>query len=791
MSEPAPSGSREFNRAKVVDENFTRFVAGWTAASGAEGNPARARRAEAGPTDLDLLELFESQIVARHQDLESRAMRARNEGFYTIGSAGHEGNAVVGRLTRPTDPAFLHYRSGALMAERARQHPGIDMVRDTMLSFAASASDPISGGRHKVWGSVPLWVPPQTSTIASHIPKAVGAAFFLRRAKRLGLAPEIPADAIVVCSFGDASVNHAVAQTGFNAATRIAHERLPMPILFVCEDNGIGISVPTPDDWVEVTMADRPHLHYIQASGLDLVDGYRATRDAVEFCRRRRQPVFLHLKVVRLLGHAGTDAEYDYRTFEAIAATEAEDPLLASARLILALGLKTPAEILDLYERVRAQVRAAAAAAAREPKLTSAAEVMAPLAPFHPEDVLAEARRPADPESRRRFFGEAGLPEDGPPRHMAALINLGLQDILGKYPESILFGEDVAAKGGVYHVTTELEARFGSSRVFDTLLDETTILGLAIGAGHLGLLPLPEIQYLAYVHNAEDQLRGEAASLQYFSNAQYRNPMVLRIQGWAYQKGFGGHFHNDNSIAALRDIPGLVIATPARGDDAVKMMRTLMALAKVDGRVCVMIEPIALYMTKDLHEPKDGAWRFPYPAPGEVIAVGEGAIYDPEGPEGEDLTILTFANGLFLSLRAARTLAAEHGVKARVVDLRWLNPLNEAFILAESRRARRVLVVDESRRTGGIAEAILALIHEHCGREVSASRVNALDTYLPLGPAADLVLPGEADIVAAALTAVGRKPAAACSAGAPSLDSEDTGDRTSADRPPARKEKTR
>ena len=808
MDQPAPSGGRDFNRAKVVDESFTRFVAGWTAASGREGDaPGRAlgEGAEEGviPTAADLLELFESQIVARHQDLESRAMRARNEGFYTIGSAGHEGNAVVGRLTRFTDPAFLHYRSGAFMAERARQKPGIDMVRDTMLSFAASAEDPISGGRHKVWGSLPLWVPPQTSTIASHIPKAVGAAFFLRRARRLGLAPEIPADAIVVCSFGDASVNHAVAQTGFNAATRIAHEGLPMPILFVCEDNGIGISVPTPGDWVETSMADRPHLHYLQADGLDLERAYCATRAAVDFCRERRAPVFLHLKVVRLLGHAGTDAEYDYRTWEAIAATEAEDPLLHSARAILHRGLKTPAEILDLYERVRAQVRAAAAAAAHTPKLASAAEVMVPLAPFHPDLVSTEARRVADPEARRRFFGDPGLPEDGPPRHMAALINLGLQDILLKYPESILFGEDVAVKGGVYHVTTGLEARFGPSRVFDTLLDETTILGLAIGAGHLGLLPLPEIQYLAYVHNAEDQLRGEAASLQYFSNAQYRNPMVLRVQGWAYQKGFGGHFHNDNSIAALRDIPGLVIATPARGDDAVAMMRTLMAMAKVDGRVCVMIEPIALYMTKDLGEAKDGEWRFAYPPPGEAIPFGEGAVYHPEA---EDLTILTFANGLYLSLRAARTLAAMHGIKARVVDLRWLCPLNEAFILAESRRTRRVLVVDESRRTGGIAESILALIHERSGREVSASRVNALDTFVPLGPAADWVLPGEADIVAAALAAVGRKPAAstetktappagagahpdgggaACSGPAPSLDSAASAP------PPVRKEKTR
>src|SRR3546814_11355747 len=84
------------------------------------------------------------------------------------------------------------------------------------------------------------------------------------------------------------------------------------------------------------------------------------------------------------------------------------------------------------------------------------------------------------------------------------------------------------------------------------------ILGLAQGFANMGMLPLPEIQYLAYFHNACDQIRGEACSLQFFSNDQYRNPMVVRIAGLGYQRGFGGHFHNDNSITALRDIPGLV-----------------------------------------------------------------------------------------------------------------------------------------------------------------------------------------------------------------------------------------
>jgi 2-oxoisovalerate dehydrogenase E1 component len=143
----------------------------------------------------------------------------------------------------------------------------------------------------------------------------------------------------------------------------------------------------------------------------------------------------------------------------------------------------------------------------------------------------------------------------------------------------------------VYYVTAGLQQTFGSQRVFDTLLDETTILGLAQGLGLMGFLPVPEVQYLAYVHNALDQLRGEAASLSFFSSGQFRNPMVVRIAGLAYQKGFGGHFHNDNAIGALRDIPGLVLAVPARGDDAARMLRGAIALAKAEGRVVCFLEP--------------------------------------------------------------------------------------------------------------------------------------------------------------------------------------------------------
>jgi len=757
VSTPSEAGlakraARGINRAAVIDANFIECVRGLQPAPHArpgENEPLVAgSRLRAG----EFLELFHHQLLSRHLDLQAREMRARNEGFYTIGSSGHEANAALGQLSRATDPAFLHYRSGAfVMARLARDpspDPGQDPVYQACLSLAASTEDPVSGGRHKVWGSDrKLWILPQTSTIASHLPKALGAALGLEQAKRIGRAPPVPADSIVICSFGDASTNHATALAGFNGAQWASYQRLPVPLLFVCEDNGIGISVRTPPGWVEASFSRREGLDYFTADGTSPGESFEAGAQAIEHCRRRRRPTFLHLRMPRLLGHAGTDWEGDYMELADIEANEARDPLLASARLAASSGCLAPAEILDLYESARTRVADAARRAAQRPQLQAAAQVIAPLAPLDAGKVHAEAVRPADAETRLAVFGGAAkLPETAPPRHLSLQINRALHDLMAKYPEMTLFGEDVARKGGVYTVTAGLAAAFRGSRVFNTLLDETTILGMAQGAGYMGLLPFPEIQYLAYFHNACDQVRGEACSLQFFSNGQWANPMVIRIAGLAYQKGFGGHFHNDNSFTALRDIPGLIVACPSRGDDAAGMLRTAAALARVDGRVVVFLEPIALYMTKDLHEEKDGGWVFPYPPPDECVPFGAPRAYGPERP---DALVITYGNGTRMALRVARRLEQATGARIRVLDLRWLQPLNGAAIVAEADAAGRVLVLDEGRRSGGIAEQLFTLLDEQARPGLEKRRVTGEDSYIPLGPAADTVLVSETGVEAA------------------------------------------
>ncbi len=374
--------------------------------------------------------------------------------------------------------------------------------------------------------------------------------------------------------------------------------------------------------------------------------------------------------------------------------------------------------------------------------LPSAEAITAPLAPRRPSAIADEARRHADHERRREIFPR--LPEDSGELTLAQSINAALSDSLAARPEMLVFGEDVGRKGGVYGLTRGLQQQFRATRVFDTLLDEQSILGLGLGFGLSGLLPVPEIQYLAYLHNAEDQLRGEAASLRFFANGSYTNPMVIRVAGLAYQKGFGGHFHNDDAVAVLRDIPGLVVAVPSRPEDAPAMLRTCLAAARTDGQVSVFLEPIALYHERDLYEPGDRQWLGRYPALDAHIPIGSARTHG----DGQDLTIVTFGNGLRMSQRVAARLGRD-GITTRVVDLRWIMPLPLADLLREARATGRVLIADETRHSAGVGEGVVAALVEH-GFSGRIARVASGDSFVPLGDAANLVLLGESQIEAAA-----------------------------------------
>jgi 2-oxoisovalerate dehydrogenase E1 component len=260
-----------------------------------------------------------------------------------------------------------------------------------------------------------------------------------------------PADAIVVCSFGDASANHSTAAGAINTAINTAYRGLPVPILFVCEDNGLGISVRTPAGWIEHAYGSRPGLDYLAADGADPVTAWPVIMDAVRRVRDHRRPVFLHLRTVRYLAHAGSDAEIGYRKPSEIEAAYDLDPLLGTARAMIDHGASA-GQVLAAYDRIGAEVRAEAGRLTGSRQLASAAEIIEPLAPRTPDRVAELAARWAERRSDR-------------PATLAESINATLSVIMDSDRRVIAFGEDVGVKGGVYGVTRGLARRFGAARV--------------------------------------------------------------------------------------------------------------------------------------------------------------------------------------------------------------------------------------------------------------------------------------------------------------------------------------
>jgi 2-oxoisovalerate dehydrogenase E1 component len=243
---------------------------------------------------------------------------------------------------------------------------------------------------------------------------------------------------------------------------------------------------------------------------------------------------------------------------------------------------------------------------------------------------------------------------------------------------------------------------------------------------------------VADLHDAVGALRDEAAPLQFLSAGAWRNPLVLL----SAPPGDGPDLLG-SPVGVLRDVPGLVVAVPARPADAAPMLRSCLASAAVDGSVCVVVEPAPLRDERDLLDEGDGGWLAPYAPPGAWagghVPIGRARTYAVG--DADDLTILTFGAGVRLSLRVAARLHTE-GYGTRVVDLRWLAPLPVADLVRESAATGRVLVVDETRRSGGVGEGVLAALVDG-GYVGAARRIAAADSFVPLGPAADHVLIGE------------------------------------------------
>jgi 2-oxoisovalerate dehydrogenase E1 component len=713
------------------------------------GTAAATASPDAAATAEELLRLFDAMRGSRWLEVAAHRVRAAGVTSAVPGPAGREIGAVVALAVRRSDPALLPFGwrafevgRGALDQRTNQLSSGVGRtLLDLARGLVGSAREPMGGSRNPIGGHPRLAVLPHTCAGGGHLPRAVGIAWTIGRQERLPDRWHVPLawpdDAIVVAGLDAADADYSVVGGAIDAVCRTAYQGVPLPLLIVCADDATGASSRTPPGWIEALFAHRPGLEYRFEDASDLRATLRAAKDAARYVREQRTPLLLHVRSARLVG-----AEPDRRDRD-------RDPIRAAVRSLVEGDVLEAVEVGRRWTSIRDEVVACVEEALREPLLgdDGADDVMAPLAPHRPVPVAVRAATAAGPADRARAFA-GHLPEDETGLTLAESIRATLLDAGAAEASLLVFGAEVAG-GGRYGVTSGLRGALGSTRVVDTLPDARAVLGLALGAGSCGLLAVAEVATPAALHAASDQLRGEAASASFSSVGAYRNPLVVRVPGLAHRPGPAGSsgagpIGVDHAIGALRDVPGLVVACPAHPSDAPGVLRTCLAAAATDGTVSVVLEPVELYAERDLHTPGDGGWLASYPPPdrweSSHIPIGQAVTWG----DGSDVTVVTYGHGLRLALRVAARLARS-SIGVRVVDLRWLAPLPVDDVLREASATRRCLVVDEARRSGGVAEALVTALLEggYTGR---LARINADDSFVPPGPAADLLLISEDDV---------------------------------------------
>ena len=703
----------------------------------------------------DLFEMFRTMFVSRLLDDREFMLQKQMQAWFSIFGAGKEAaQAAAGKALRPTDPLWGYYRDRAISLQR-----GVTPVEMLMQAVAADA-DPASSGRQMPahFGHAEKAVIIQGSPVGFQCIPSVGLAEAIAKTTQLLGKGKYPADAVVYTSLGDATT----AEGEFYEAMRAAILSRA-PVIVHIQDDGFGISVPleeqVPGEDVLALFRGWPELAIWDVDGTEVRESYDAFVEAATHCRARRGPAVVRTRTLRLMSHSSTDDMKKYRVPADISRDFERDPIPKFARQLVAHGLATRSELREVVEGARGEVEAATA------------EVLK-LKKTDPKRFLEEINA-YEPKNSKERWAKASAGRESP--HAGKWIPLAdamrfcLHELMEIEPRIVMWGEDIAdlsrrtlerhpelkGKGGVFGITEGLQRKFGSDRVSNSPIAEATIVGRAVGWSIQGFLPVVEVQFRDYLNPAWQQLVDQAATLRWRSGARFSCPMVIRMSYGGYLGGAGSMWHSESANGPLLHHPGLRVCVPGNARDAVALLR---AAAFCDDVVLYM-EPKALYRRNDeaFGLPKGEYMEQPYPASDVVAWPGTAVTYG----KGKDIAIVTYGNTAPLSMRAMHELAKE-GVRARVVDLRWLSPLDEKSIRAAADDCGKVLVVDEDRRVCGAGAAIADVIYRDrdLRKRVDVERVAALDCRVSYGPVGErAVIPQVEDILAGARALLSAKAA--------------------------------
>jgi len=674
------------------------------------------------------ISLFRTIYASRRIDDREITGKRQNKVYFQINGAGHEAlQAAAALCLKPgRDWFFLYYRDRALSYAL-----GVS-ARDMFLGSVGSRLDPATGGRMMPghWSDHKLNIFTTSSPTGTQFLQAVGAAEAILRAGRedlqgrLGMAE----GEVVLVTSGDGTVAEGEFWESVNSAVN-----LKVPLVYLIEDNGYAISVPTEVQYPGANVAAL--LKGWEAQGLmvvDNVDGcdpvasYEAVRTAVAHARARKGPALVRARVVRPYSHSLSDDEQLYKTPAQRADEARRDPVTTYPERLLREGLLTPGELESLKAEVQDEVDRAWAEAEDAPPPESGSYARH----LYSEEV--------DPTSAA-FDREAQAGDQGTgAKTMIDLINITLKQEMAANPLILAFGEDVAdasrpeildelkGKGGVFKATHGLQRIFGENRVFNSPLAEATIVGRAIGLAARGFKPVVEIQFMDYIWPAMQQIRDELATIRWRSDNHFKAPVVIRVPIGGYLMG-GSVYHSQCAESSFTHIPGLRVVYPSRALDAAGLLRTAM---RCDDPV-LFLEPKHLY--RQTHNKGND------PGPDFTIPFGKARTVR----EGTDLSVITYGSTVYRAVQAARQAEAE-GLSVEIIDLRTLNPYDWDAIAATVRKTRRVLVAHEDTLQWGYGAELAARIADELFFELDAPvrRLAAKDTWVAYHPSLeDEILP--------------------------------------------------
>jgi len=636
-----------------------------------------------GFSKKQILEIYYKMSLSRALDKKMLILLKQGKSFFHMGASGHEAAQLAASLIiKPgKDWSYPYYRDGAYCL-------GLGMTsREQLLSFLSKADDPNSGGRQMPmhYGHKDLRIVSQSSPTGSQFLQALGSSLAAQYDKSRD---------IVYVSSGEGTTS----QGDFHEALNWA-SNAKAPIIFHIQDNEYAISTHKSEqsaDSVFTRAAGYKNLSRFDVDGTNFFESHLAFKQAAERARKGQGPSIIVSNVVRLLPHSSSDDQRKYRTEDDLNQDQKRDPLLilknqASENNFI---LQKEFEKMDLL--VKDQVDS---------------------------DVLwAETQSYPDEETALNHIYSTDPPITEsvakPIRDNIVIvdaINHALKEEMLQNNKMVIFGQDIAdPKGGVFTATKGLSDEFGTKRVFNSPLAESSIIGTAIGLAVSGYKPVVEIQFGDYIWTAMNQIRNEVVTMRYRSNNAWNCPLIIRTPVGGYIHG--GLCHSQSIDGYFIHMPGIYLAYPSNASDAKGLLKM----------ACRMNDPVLFMEHKGLY--RQGYAATEEPDEDYVIPFGKGRIVS----DGDILTVITWGAMVQKTIEAVKSLSLEKGL-VEIIDLRTLNPLDINIIKTSIEKTGKALIVYEDNLTNGPGAEISAIIGEKCFEYLDGpiKRIASKDSPVP------------------------------------------------------------